>query len=600
MGVRVAVRHGVARMRALNAAGASHRRKTIASQNQSVPHEHLPSTCPGCGVKLQQANPDAPGYFVLPKSYQQNDTASTGSTDDIAYEEDEQSVDSEGVRDVTADGTNVSEGGSRLIGTVRAHERQAAVSAFDAAASAVRAHSSPDERDDAIKAALSADSAASDEDDWRVPSSFRLDAPADTAAQYIVCQRCYALQHYGQLKSEEAERALPAFDFERVVGERIAQSTWSRKPVIAVVIDAADVEGSIPASALQFLQKKKAEKVDFVVALTKCDLLPKHLPEKRLLQWFQSRLAKSGLTLIGKGSLHIVSGAKGNGMRSFARALEHKCGHKGEAWFVGAQNAGKSSVIKCLRELYRREEQSSTKRKANSTPAPSVSHVPGTTLGLVRLDSLLPGNRAAVDTPGLLQAHQLITRLTPAEAKMVLPRKPLMPKTYRLPVGNSLHIGALARLDVEALPGRTAYFTLWASDDIMTHMGKTSKANEVLSKHAGDKLQPPMSAERVEELGRLQRKRLSMEGSSWKYQSVDICIAGLGWISVGCEGDAVVSVWAPEGVLVNTRPALLWDCARDFEKPGFADENTNKRKQLLGPRKAKPKRRTDAAKSGKR
>ena len=525
--------------------------------------QSVPDSCPGCGVRLQRDDPSRPGFYTLPKN--KASPASPGS--DFSSDSHESG---------DAHNTREAEGGSRIAEAVRTEERRRAISALDFALD--------DPSDDAV------------DDNWRVPSGFALDRPeapsrsSSGSEAPIVCQRCYALQHYGRVKSEEAENALPAFDFERVVGERIEHSTWSRKPVVAIVIDAVDVEGSTPKSALQFLQRKASSKVDFVVALTKCDLLPKALPQERLLHWLEDRLKESGLRSIGKGSLHVVSGAKGDGMRAFARALEQKCGHKGEAWFVGAQNAGKSSVIKCLRELYKSEQSRSRSKKQQqhgSAPPPSISHVPGTTLGLVRVDSLLPGSRAAVDTPGLLQAHQLITRLTADEAKIVLPRKPIMPKTYRIPIGHSVHIGALARIDVEALPGRTAYFTLWASEDIMTHMGTTDKATEIFKNHAGNKLQPPLSSQRVRELGDFQQTRLTVTGESWKYQSVDVSIAGLCWVSIGCDGDAVLSVWTYEGVRVTSRPALVFDCARDFEKPGFSDENTNKRKQLLGPRTPK-------------
>ena len=48
---------------------------------------------------------------------------------------------------------------------------------------------------------------------------------------------------------------------------------------------------------------------------------------------------------------------------------------------------------------------------------------------------------------------------------------------------------------------------------------------------------------------------------------MDVCIAGLGWVGVG--GEARLTVWAPPGVAITTRDALVPDFAKEFCKPGF-------------------------------
>jgi len=53
----------------------------------------------------------------------------------------------------------------------------------------------------------------------------------------------------------------------------------------------------------------------------------------------------------------------------------------------------------------------------------------------------------------------------------VLPSKPLVPRTYRVPAGSTLLIGGLARLDVLEHPGATLYLTAWMSSHITLHMG---------------------------------------------------------------------------------------------------------------------------------
>lgn len=62
--------------------------------------------------------------------------------------------------------------------------------------------------------------------------------------------------------------------------------------------------------------------------------------------------------------------------------------------------------------------------------------------------------------------------------RMVLPKRQLKPRTYRIAGGQTILVGGLARVDVLACPGATMYLTLWASDEIGCHFGKTEGADE--------------------------------------------------------------------------------------------------------------------------
>jgi hypothetical protein len=62
---------------------------------------------------------------------------------------------------------------------------------------------------------------------------------------------------------------------------------------------------------------------------------------------------------------------------------------------------------------------------------------------------------------------------------------------------------------------------------------------------------------------------VEVSGDSWQESSADVAVAGLGWVGVGVSGSASLRVWAPPGVAVTTRGALLPDFARELERPGF-------------------------------
>ncbi len=147
---------------------------------------------------------------------------------------------------------------------------------------------------------------------------------------------------------------------------------------------------------------------------------------------------------------------------------------------------------------------------------------------------------------------------------MLLPRRRLRPRTYRLGEGQSVLMGGCARVDVVASPGATLYLTVWASDDIICHFGRTEgvdlrcarkqfctklvscscigllrqvvlSANRGkwvlwrrLEKHSGTTLVPPLGGmERLAALGPLQPCDVDVSGTSWKFSTVDVAIAGM-------------------------------------------------------------------------
>ena len=62
--------------------------------------------------------------------------------------------------------------------------------------------------------------------------------------------------------------------------------------------------------------------------------------------------------------------------------------------------------------------------------------------------------------------------------KLLLPRRRLRPRTFRAAPGQTVFCGGVLRCDVLACPGATLYLTVWASDDLACHFGKTEGADE--------------------------------------------------------------------------------------------------------------------------
>ncbi|KAI3697002.1 hypothetical protein L6452_29692 [Arctium lappa] len=400
----------------------------------------------------------------------------------------------------------------------------------------------------------------------------------------IVCARCHSLRNYGKVRDQTVENLLPDFDFDHTIGRRLNQVSGTRTVVI-VVVDAVDFDGSFPRRVAESISNtidvhsrawkegKSGNLPRLVLVVTKIDLLPTSLSPTGFEHWVRTRAREGGANKLTK--VHLVSAVKNWGLKDLADDMVSLAGPRGHVWVIGAQNAGKSTLINAMGKCI-------GGKMSVLTEAP----VPGTTLGIVRVEGVLPGQAKLFDTPGLLHPHQITTRLNAEERKLVQISKELKPRTYRIKVGHSVHIGGLMRLDIEESSVDSIYVTVWASPHLPLHMGKTEKASTMVEDHFGHQLQPPIGKQRVEELGRWVRKEFHVTGNWWDSSCVDIAAAGLGWFAIGLKGEAVVGVWTYDGIDVTLRKALIPHRSHNFEVTGFtvskivskADKSLNKQR----------------------
>ncbi|XP_008782378.3 GTP-binding protein BRASSINAZOLE INSENSITIVE PALE GREEN 2, chloroplastic [Phoenix dactylifera] len=379
-----------------------------------------------------------------------------------------------------------------------------------------------------------------------------------------VCARCHSLRNYGQVKNQNVENLMPDFDFDRVISTRLMKPTTSA-PVVVMVVDCVDFDGSFPKRAAKSLFKalegsKRDSKVSklpkLVLVATKVDLLPSQISPTRLDRWVRHRAKAAGTPKLN--AVYLVSARKDLGVRNLISYIKELAGPRGNVWVIGAQNAGKSTLINAF-----------AKREGVKITRLTEAAVPGTTLGILRIRGILPAKAKMYDTPGLLHPYLMTMRLNREEQKMVEIRKALQPRTFRVKAGQTVHVGGLMRLDLTQSSVETIYVTVWASPNVSLHMGKTENADEIRKKHFGIRLQPPIGQDRVSELGEWKQRETKVSGISWELNSIDIAASGLGWFSLGLKGDATVMVWTFDGVEVTQREPLVLDRAPFLERPGF-------------------------------
>ena len=248
----------------------------------------------------------------------------------------------------------------------------------------------------------------------------------------VVCARCHSLRHYGKVKDPTVENLLPDFDFDHTVGRKLATTTGTRS-VVLMVVDAVDFDGSFPRKVAKLVSKtiednsaawkqgKSGNVPRVVLVVTKIDLLPSSLSPTRLEHWIRQRAREGGINKIT--SLHMVSSLRDWGLKNLVDDIVELAGPRGNVWAVGAQNAGKSTLINSIGKYV-------GGKITHLTEAP----VPGTTLGILRVEGVLPSQAKLFDTPGLLHPHQVTTRLMREEQKLVYIGKELKPRTYRIKV----------------------------------------------------------------------------------------------------------------------------------------------------------------------
>ncbi|KAI3953362.1 hypothetical protein MKX01_042340 [Papaver californicum] len=372
------------------------------------------------------------------------------------------------------------------------------------------------------------------------PEKEKLGLPKATkfGSKPVVCARCHSLRYYGRVKHATVENLLPDFDFDHTIGRKLVSTSGARS-VVLMVVDAADFDGSFPRKVPRLVSDTIDEiHIGFVRVRVKEELI-------RLLAFY------------------LVGAVRGWGLKHLVDDVCKLAGARGNVWDVGAQNAGKSTLINSI------GKHASGGEVDELTGAP----VPGTTLGIIRVEDILPGQANLFDTPGLLHPHQLTTRLTREEQKLVQISKELKPRTYR----------------IEETSLDTVCVTVWASPYLPSQMGKTENVETMLEHHFG-----------FEELGNWVRMEFHVSGISWDVSSIDVSASRVGWFAMGLKGEARLGVWTYDDIDVTLRKSLIPQRSNHFEVSGFtvskivsqADRATSKQPQSKKQKKEKQRQET--------
>ena len=341
--------------------------------------------------------------------------------------------------------------------------------------------------------------------------------PSSLEREDVICQRCFRLRNYNEI----APVSLTSDDFLAILND-----ISTRDGLLVMVVDVFDFNGSWINGLPRFAGKKP-----ILLVGNKVDVLPKAVRRNRLVHWMKKESRALGLQPV---DVSLISAETGEGVEETMTLIDKYRNGK-DVFVVGSTNVGKSTFINRVIQ--------------NATGVGHVittSHFPGTTLGLVEIP--LDDGRHLIDTPGIVNDHQIVHKLEAKDLNLVLPKKELKPKVYQLNPEQTIFIGGMARFDY--LQGHRTAFTFYASNRIELHRTKLEKADELYENHKGGLLAPP-TGDLPEGFNEWTRHEWSV-----KNEPVDIVISGLGWIHVQ-EPGVVVAVHVPKGISVLLRSAII-------------------------------------------
>ncbi|WP_080844912.1 ribosome biogenesis GTPase YqeH [Cytobacillus gottheilii] len=342
--------------------------------------------------------------------------------------------------------------------------------------------------------------------------------PSALEKEEIICQRCFRLKHYNEIQ----DVSLTDDDFLKILNG-IGQTD----ALIVKIVDIFDFNGSWLPGLHRFVGKNK-----ILLVGNKVDLLPKSVKHNKLINWMKQEAKELGLK---PEDVFLVSAGKGQNIKEVAEAIDELRGGK-DVYVVGCTNVGKSTFInRILKEV------------TGEGDIITTSHFPGTTLDIIEIP--LADGQALMDTPGIINHHQMAHFVDKRDLKIITPKKEIKPKIYQLNEGQTLYFGGLARFDYVSGGGKKS-FVCHFSNELLIHRTKTENAEELYKNHAGEMLTPPRQ-EQMDEFPELVKQEFSI-----KEGKTDIVFSGLGWITVNDPG-IKITAFVPKGVHVLTRKSLI-------------------------------------------
>lgn len=299
------------------------------------------------------------------------------------------------------------------------------------------------------------------------------------------CERCFKIKHYGEYSVLDKK-----IDTDGIIRNINSDNLAS----VAILIDALNINDNIKKYIKRFKNKK-------YILITKKDILPKSLKEKKLIEYIKNNVCDTE-------NIMCISSVKNYNIDNFLNKIKED--NVKRLYIVGFTNSGKSTFINHLL----------TSQMKN--PTITTSAIPNTTASYITIK--LDNKITIVDTPGFIDSNAVYNFIDYNKTIKLYPKKEIRVKTFQIRNGYSIVINDILRIDNL---GKCNSFSFYMSDKLRYE--KVKFKNEKL------KILPSISIETNE--------------------CTDVLVNGLGFIRITKPGE--FKIYALDEKMISIRKSMI-------------------------------------------
>lgn len=300
------------------------------------------------------------------------------------------------------------------------------------------------------------------------------------------CERCFKIKHYGEYSVLDKK-----IDTDGIIRNINSDNLAS----VAFLIDALNINENVKKYINRFKNKK-------YILITKRDVLPKSLKEKKLIEYIKSNI-------VNIEDIMFISSVKNYNIDNFLNKIEDDKVKR--LYIVGFTNSGKSTFINHLLT------------SVCKNPTITTSSIPNTTASYITIK--LNPRLVIVDTPGFIDGNAIYNFVDYSKVIKLYPKKELKVKTFQVRNGYAIVVNDILR--IENISDKSNSFSFYMNDKL--------RYEKVKSKN--------------DKLTILPNVTYDIKGSS------DILINGLGFIRITKPGS--IKVYSLDTKLISIRKSMI-------------------------------------------
>lgn len=239
------------------------------------------------------------------------------------------------------------------------------------------------------------------------------------------CERCFKIMHYGEYSVLDKK-----IDTDGIIRNINSDKVAS----VAFLVDALNINENIK----KYISKFKNNKY---ILITKKDVLPKSLKEKKLIEFVSNNVYKTD-------NIMCISSVKNYNIDNFLNKIRND--NVRRLYIVGFTNSGKSTFINHLLT------------SVCKNPTITTSSVPNTTASYITIK--LNPRLVIVDTPGFIDNNAIYNFIDYSKVVKLYPKKELKVKTFQVRSGYAIVVNDMLR--IENIAEKYNSFSFYMNDSL--------------------------------------------------------------------------------------------------------------------------------------